>query len=159
VLDSITAGNPANPVFNEAVLYTSLLDEGGFHTAVRAFAAGDLKMFKSEFASAVGDFSQAAALIKEGKVAEWCRYQEAMAYRAAGKPQEAIATLDSFITAYPTSVDLDRAIYNRALIQLEDLNDAKGAQQALEKFLVDYPRSIYLEQARRKARILAAKVS
>ena len=134
-------------------------DEGGVYKAVRAFATGDLGMFKNDFLSAAGNYETAADLLKSSKVAEWCRYQQALALRADGKPNEAVAVLDTFIASYPTSVDLDRSVYMRAVIRLEDLNEDAAALEALQKFLIDYPRSPYLEQARRKARILSARVS
>jgi outer membrane protein assembly factor BamD (BamD/ComL family) len=159
ILDSIMDGNPTSPTFNDAVLYSALLDDGGVYKAVRAFATGDLGMFKNDFLPAAENFATAADLLKSSKVAQWCRYQQALALRAAGKPSEAVAVLDTFITSYPTSVDLDRSVYMRAVIQLEDLNEDAAALEALQKFLIDYPRSPYLEQARRKARILSARVS
>jgi outer membrane protein assembly factor BamD (BamD/ComL family) len=159
VLDNITEGNPTSTAFNDAVLYNALLDEGGVYAALRAFATGDLEIFKGEYASAANSFSNAAGLVKTGKVAEWCRFQQAMALRAAGKPTEAIAVLDTFIITYTNSVDLDRSVYLRTVIRQEDLNEDSGALEAFQKFLLEYPRSPYLEQARRRARILTARVS
>jgi tetratricopeptide (TPR) repeat protein len=159
VLDSVLAGNPVNMGFNDAVLYSSLLSDGGFYRAVRAFAEGDFAEFRREDSVAVGKFDEAANLLKEGRLAEWARFSQAKSLRAIGQAQLAIAALDTFVADYPESVDLDRAVYTRAVIRMEDLHDDKTALAEFQQFLIDHPRSMYLEQARRRARILTGRVS
>ena len=159
LLDSITTLSPATTAFNDAVLYGALLEEGGFHGATRAFADGDFASFRGDDSTAALKFAQAADLVKEGRLAEWARYAQAVALRRSGQPRAAIAVLDTFIVHYGASVDLDRAQYTRAIIRTEDLHDDKTALAELEQFLLDHPRSLYLEPARRKARILQARAS
>jgi TolA-binding protein len=158
-LDSIQDAATSNTAFNDAILYTALLDEGGVYRAARAFAEGDYASFRHEDSLAAVRFSESADLVKSGRLAEWARFLQALALRSAGKPQLAIAVLDTFLQNYPESVDLDRAKYIQALIRMEDLHDNATALQEFQQFLIDHPRSIYLEQARRKARILANRVS
>lgn len=158
-LDSIQNAATTNTAFNDAILYTALLDEQGFYRAVRAFAEGDYAGFRHEDSLAAVRFSESAGLLKSGRMAEWARFSQAMALRNSGKPQAAIAVLDTFILNYPESVDLDRAKYTQALIRMEDLHDHATALQEFQQFLIDHPRSMYLEQARRKARILTNRVS
>jgi len=158
-LDSVSGGNPVNTAFNDAVLYTALLEEGGFYRAQRAFAEGDFATFRHEDSLAAARFDEAATLLKDGRLAEWARYSEALALRNCSRPQEAITVLDSFIARFTGSVDLDRAKYLRALIRMEDLHDDAGALFEFKEFLIQHPRSMYLEQARKKARILSARVS
>jgi outer membrane protein assembly factor BamD (BamD/ComL family) len=92
-------------------------------------------------------------------MAEWARFSQAVALRSAAQPLLAIAVLDTFLQNYPESVDLDRAKYTQAVIRMEDLHDHATALKEFQQFLIDHPRSMYLEQARRKARILTNKVS
>jgi len=158
-LDSITAGNPVNTAFNDAVLYTALLDEGGVYRAQRAFAEGDYATFRHEDSLAAARFDEAANLLKDGRLAEWARYSQAVALRNCSRPQAAVAVLDTFIARYTESVDLDRAKYLRALIRMEDLHDDAGALFEFKEFLIQHPRSMYLEQVRKRARILSARVS
>ena len=94
-----------------------------------------------------------------GRLAEWCRISEAEALRLSGRPADAIAALDKFAESFPESADLPRAKYLQAVITLEDLKNEDQALKLLQDYLVEYPRSLYLEQARRKARVLANKVS
>jgi tetratricopeptide (TPR) repeat protein len=158
-LDSIQDAATSNTAFNDAVLYSALLDEQGVYRAVRAFAEGDYASFRRDDSVAAVRFDESANLLKSGKLAEWARFSEALALRSDGRPQVAIAVLDTFIQNYPESVDLDRAKYTQAVIRMEDLKDNSGALTELQQFLIDHPRSIYLEQARRRARILTNKVS
>jgi tetratricopeptide (TPR) repeat protein len=159
LLDSIQTGNPANSSFNEAVLYGDLLGEGGFHGAIRAFADADFASFRHDDSLAAPKYQEAADLLKSGRLAEWARFAQALALRDAGKPQQAIAVLDSFVATFTESVDLDRAKYTRAVIRMDDLHDRQGALTEFQNFLIEHPRSLYLEQARRRARILADKIS
>lgn len=158
-LDSVMNGNTMNSAFNDAIMYSAMLEEGGFYRAVRSFAEGDYALFMQQNEQAAEDFSVAAGLLKYGKMAEWSRFQQAIALRQAGQPEAAISVLDTFITNYPESVDLDRAEYTQAVIRADDLKDMQGALDRLQKFLIEHPRSLYLEQARRKARIISNQVS
>lgn len=158
-LDSITRGSTQNMTFNDAILYSALLEGGGFHGALRAFADADYATFRGDHATAATKFGEAASLLNYGRLAEWCRMSEAEALRESGKPTEAISALDKFVESFPESADLPRAKYLQAVITLEDLKQDDQALKMLEEYLVEYPRSLYLEQARRKARVLANKVS
>ncbi|MBU0508772.1 tetratricopeptide repeat protein [bacterium] len=158
-LDKITAANTMNTAFNDAMLYTALLGEGGFHRATRAFAEADYASFRHEDSLAAARYEESASLLKFGKLAEWARYSQALALRDAGRPAESVAVLDTFIVTYRQSVDLDRAKYTRAVILMDDLARYEAARAELEQFLIDHPRSIYLEPARRRARMLTGKVS
>jgi len=158
-LDSIMNSSPLNTVFNDAVLYSTMLNEGGFYRAVRTLADGDYALFRHDNDKAAEDFSIAAGMLKSGQMAEWARFQQAIALRQANRPDAAIAVLDTFITDYPESVNLDRAKYIQAVIKVDDMGDQSGALEQLNKFLIEHPRSLYLEQARRKARIISNRIS
>lgn len=159
VLDSIMKGSTQNTTFNDAVLYQALLSGGGFHGALRSFADADYAAFRQNWVVAAEKYGEAASGLKYGRLAEWSRLQEAEALRSAGKPIEAIAALDTFVVTFAESVDLPRAKYLIAVITLDDLHQEDQALKLLQDYLVDYPRSLYLEQARRKARVLANKIS
>jgi outer membrane protein assembly factor BamD (BamD/ComL family) len=92
-------------------------------------------------------------------LAEWSRLQQALSLRELGQPEAAIAALDTFLTSFPQSVDVPRVRFYQIVIRMEDLHDDAGALAAFQQYLIDYPRSLYLEQARRKARILQSRLS
>lgn len=158
-LEKILAGSTQNVSFNDAILYQALLSGGGFHGAMRAFADADYATFRNDHVTAAKKYAEAASMLRYGRLAEWSRVSEAEALRLSGKPQEAIAALDTFVVNFPESIDLPKAKYLQAVITLEDLKQEDRALEMLEDYLIDYPRSLYLEQARRKARVLANKIS
>lgn len=158
-LEAILSGSTQNISFNDAVLYQALLSSGGFHGALRAFADADYASFRQNHGLAAEKYGEAASLLKYGRLAEWSRISEAEALRESGQPERAIASLDTFVLSFPESVDLPRVKYMMAVITLEDLHQEDKALQMLQEYLIEYPRSLYLEQARRKARVLANKVS
>ena len=116
-------------------------------------------LFRQENEKAAESFSIAAGMLKFGQIAEWSRFQQALALRQAGRPDAAIAVLDTFIVNHSESVNLDRAKYTQAIIRADDLGDLEGALDQLQQFLIEHPRSLYLEQVRRKARIISNQVS
>jgi len=158
-LDSILKGSTQNTTFNDAILYQALLSGGGFHGALRAFADADYAEFRQNHEVAAQKYGEAASGLKYGRLAEWSRIKEAEELRASGKPTEAITALNQFVESFSESMDLPRAKYMIAVITLEDLKQEDEALKLLQDYLVDYPRSLYLEQARRKARVLANKIS
>lgn len=158
-LDSILKGSTQNTTFNDAILYQALLSGGGFHGAMRAFADADYAEFRQNHEVAAQKYGEAASGLKYGRLAEWSRIKEAEELRASGKPTEAITALNQFVESFSESMDLPRAKYLIAVITLEDLKQEDQALKLLQDYLVDYPRSLYLEQARRKARVLANKIS
>lgn len=158
-LDSILKGSTQNTTFNDAILYQALLSGGGFHGALRAFADADYAEFRQNYELSAQKYGEAASGLKYGRLAEWSRLKEAESLREAGKPNEAIAALNTFVESHSESVDLPRAKYLIAVITLEDLQQEDLALKLLQEYLIEYPRSLYLEQARRKARVLANKVS
>jgi outer membrane protein assembly factor BamD (BamD/ComL family) len=158
-LDTILSGSTLNSAFNDAILYQALLEGGGYQGAMRAFADADHAEFRNDCARASEKFGDAANLLHYGRLAEWSRLSQAEALRQCGKPDEALAALDTFVVNFPESVELPHAKYLQAVIILEDLKNDDAALKLLEDYLIQYPRSLYLEQARRKARILANKIS
>jgi tetratricopeptide (TPR) repeat protein len=158
-LEQILGGSTMNVAFNDAILYQALLDGGGFAGALRAFADADYATFRQNHDLAAQKYREAASQLRYGRLAEWSRISEAEALRHSGKPIEAIAALDTFVVNFPESIDLPRAKYLQAVITLEDLQQEDKALELLQDYLIDYPRSMYLEQARRKARVLANKIS
>ncbi len=154
VLDSILRGDLANTCFNDAVYYSNVIIEGGPSAALHAFAQGDFFLFREEPSQAAEHFERAVKLARRGRLAEWGRYQQAVALRKAGNAGASIRTLEQFVEDFPESRDIDRAIFLMGLVQEEDLQDAAAALASYEKILADFPESTYLEQARKRARAL-----
>jgi len=74
--------------------------------------------------------------------------------------QQYDAAIDRFRTIlrqYPESVVGDRALFRLAEIYENGLHDSRKAQSFYEQLLKDYPQSLFLEEARRRARELAEK--
>jgi TolA-binding protein len=69
----------------------------------------------------------------------------------------AIDNMRRILNKYPESVLGDRALFRLAEIYDVGLRDSRKAQEFYEQLLRDYPQSLYLEEARRRARALAQK--
>jgi tetratricopeptide (TPR) repeat protein len=69
----------------------------------------------------------------------------------------AIARFGAILSQYPESVVGDRALFRLAEVHQTGRRDLRQAQSLFEQLLKDYPQSLYLEEARRRARELAEK--
>jgi TolA-binding protein len=69
----------------------------------------------------------------------------------------AIERWRKILSQYSESVVGDRALFRLAEIHETGLRDSRKAQSLYEQLLKDYPQSLYLEEARRRARELAEK--
>jgi TolA-binding protein len=69
----------------------------------------------------------------------------------------AIEKLHRILDQYPESVVGDRSLFRLAEIHETGRRDLRKAQELYEQLLRDYPQSLYLEEARRRARELAEK--
>ncbi|GEM_PF-788763 len=69
----------------------------------------------------------------------------------------AIARFRAILSQYPESVAGDRALFRLAEVHQTGRRDLRQAQSLFEQLLKDYPQSLYLEEARRRARELAVK--
>ncbi|MDZ7289224.1 MAG: tetratricopeptide repeat protein [candidate division KSB1 bacterium] len=78
-------------------------------------------------------------------------------YAGLQKFDAAIERLYKILNHYPESVVGDRALFRLAEIHEIGLADLPKAQALYEQLLKDYPQSLFLEEARRRARTLAQK--
>jgi len=69
----------------------------------------------------------------------------------------AVARFQKILSEYSASVVGDRALFRLAEVHANGLRDFRKAQSLYEQLLKEYPQSLYLEEARRRARELAEK--
>jgi TolA-binding protein len=78
-------------------------------------------------------------------------------YTGQQKFDVAVERWRKILDDYPQSVVGDRALFRLAEIHETALLDTRKAQTLYEQLLKDYPQSLFLEEARRRARQLAEK--
>ena len=77
----------------------------------------------------------------------------------SGMYREAVASYDTLLTKFKeSSVSLDRARFQMGEVYELGLKDPANAIACYEKLLVDYPRSVLVEQARSRIRRLRGDV-
>ncbi len=71
-----------------------------------------------------------------------------------GEFETSIKYFDRIIDEYPEDILVDDALFHKAEILEEKLNNKEGAMEAYKKILFDYPGSFYAEEARKRFREL-----
>ncbi len=71
-----------------------------------------------------------------------------------GQFQEAIKYLDKILELFPTDILADDSMYEKGLIYQDHIKNEDLAMETYQKFLTQYPGSIYVAEARNKIRVL-----
>jgi len=72
----------------------------------------------------------------------------------AGNAEAAINYLDQILTAYSYDILADDAAFKKAEIVELHIKDIEQAKSLYQQFLVEYPGSLYVADARKRFRIL-----
>jgi len=101
--------------------------------AERAYAAG-------RYLEAAECFSTAAETSPRARDREEARYRQAMSLERAGRPEDARAVLERLLHAFPAGARAPRALYDLAVLDLEQGRTDQG-NRGLDEIVRRYPNS------------------
>jgi tetratricopeptide (TPR) repeat protein len=116
---------------------------------LEAKAAGDRAKTSGRYEEAARAYHDAAATAKRDRDRDEGLFLEAETYRQAGRSREAMSALDALIAASPNGERTERAIFDRAFLEIEHGDQAAG-WAALEKATFEHPRAGSARRALRK---------
>ena len=116
---------------------------------LRAKSAGDRAKSSGRYDEAARAYEQAAREAKTPHERDEVLYLAASTWAQAGRSEEAMRTLDALVAASPRGERAERAAYDRAYLEIERGDEAKGWEM-LERTLFEHPNAGSDRRALRK---------
>ena len=136
------------------LLDANMADSAG---ALLSFARAEYANAQNQTAAAVDTLENLLKNFPESNISPQALFSLGNLYAGQQRFDFALARFRKILSAYPASVVGDRALFRLAEVHETGLRDLRQAQSLYEQLLKDYPQSLFLEEARRKARELAEK--
>ncbi len=160
VAASPARGNEPESMVNDALELLLLIDANlaDSATALRCYAAAEFLAIKGKLGAAIDTLHALLAAHPNALLVPQAMYNIAQWQIEAGQYAKAVAMLQTLLAQHSESVVADRALFRLAELHANQLNDPAQAQKLYEKLLESYPKSIHLEEARRRVRSLTDKL-
>ncbi|MFI5202785.1 MAG: tol-pal system YbgF family protein, partial [Candidatus Kapaibacterium sp.] len=156
LLDSVAA-DASSDYANDAISLVSLIQESNTtfgRPSLTHFAAGALAEQAHRYAQAEANYRAITDSEFNAPLADEATLHSAAVLVELGRPADAVSQLDSMQIKLLASPLLDDAAFRAAEITERDLHDNVHAQKMYEDFLERYPNSIFVNDARDRARKL-----
>jgi tetratricopeptide (TPR) repeat protein len=154
-LHSITA-NVNTDLANDALqlLYFIQENKTTAPAALAAFAKAELLTRERKYSEALAQFEEVLKQYPTAPLVDTAMMKIGELQLLLNHDQEALALFRKIVDDMPTSILRDRAQMQIGEIYENRLKDKPKAIEAYEQVLIHYPTSLYLEEARRKIRLL-----
>jgi tetratricopeptide (TPR) repeat protein len=165
LLESIVQAQPnenereTESMVNDALEMLLLLDANVADSAgaLLSYAHAEYAEARHQEAAAIDTLESLLKNFPQAMIAPQALFNLGDLYAGQQKFELALERLRKILSQYPESIVGDRALFRLAEIHETGLRDLRKAQALYEQLLKDYPQSLYLEEARRRARELAEK--
>jgi tetratricopeptide (TPR) repeat protein len=149
----------AESMVNDALELLLLLDANMADSAgaLLSFARAEYANAQNQTSAAVDTLENLLKYFPESNISPQALFSLGNLYAGQQKFDAAIARFRKILSDYAASVVGDRALLRLAEVHETGLRDLRQAQSLYEQLLKDYPQSLFLEEARRRARELAEK--
>ncbi|MCI0698532.1 tetratricopeptide repeat protein [candidate division KSB1 bacterium] len=165
LLESIAQARPdenareTESMVNDALELLLLLDANVADSAgaLLSYAHAEYAAIQNKQPAAIDTLESLLKRFPQATISPQALFNLGNLYASQQKFDVAIERLQKILAQYPESVVGDRALFRLAEIHETGLRDSRKAQTLYEQLLKDYSQSLYLEEARRRARELAEK--
>ncbi len=154
ILKRATTRQIANDALDLSLLISdnSALDTS--YDALTEFASLDLLYFSQHYTQAKNGFEGFLENYPKHSLTDETYFMLALIEEKMGEYNRAISYLDRIIRDYYDDILMDNALFHKALILDEKLNDKDQAMEVYKTILFDHPGSFYAEESRRRYRQL-----
>ena len=148
--------NLADDLANDALqlLYFIQENRAAGQEALAEFARADLLVRQRKYSEALALFESVTKQFAATPLLDDAMMRTGNLHLLLNRPDSAIVVFDRIINDMPTSILRDRAQMRIAEVYEGKLKDKTKAIEAYEAVLANYPTSLYVEEARKKIRIL-----
>jgi TolA-binding protein len=158
VLKASTSELIANDALQLSLLIQDNQPDDSTDVSLEMYARADFFVFKNVFDSANYIFDSILHQYPSSSLIDDVFYEKGQIELKRRNYAGAIKNFEKVYTDYSTSILADDATYNTAVISELYIKDMAKAQQLYEKIILDYPGSIYINEARNKFRKIRGDV-
>ncbi|MCV9388325.1 tetratricopeptide repeat protein [Reichenbachiella ulvae] len=154
VLKTATTKEIANDAMALSLLIqnNTALDTSDF--VLKKYAEIDLLLFQNKIDQAKNSYQQMLVDYPHHSLADEIHWQMANIYLEIGEFENAVLQLEVIQSDFEKDIFGDDAMFMKAKIQEEYLMNKEMAMDLYRQFLIDYPGSIYVSEARKRFRSL-----
>lgn len=145
-------------ISNDAMALSLLIQDNTVldttEVAMKKFAATDLLLFQNKKQEALKSFGSILHEFPNHRLSDEIWYRMATIHHELGRGQEAVELLDKVLVTYPYDILADDALFLKANILDNQLENKEQAMEAYQLLLSSYPGSIFSAEARKRFRAL-----
>ena len=150
VLRASTSKLVANDAMELSLLISDNMEDDSTYTTLELFADADLQLYRGMLDSAWDRFDAVSRSMLSHPLFDEVLLRKAQIRMKQGRYPEADSLLQQLVSFYPEEITADDALMLRAELNEQQLNDIDKARECYEKILMDYPTSLYTDQARKR---------
>ncbi|MBO7101956.1 MAG: hypothetical protein J6V98_08060 [Bacteroidales bacterium] len=157
VLRASTSKLIANDAMELSLLISDNMEDDSTYGMLEIFADADLMLYRNRLDSAWSTFDRITRLSLSHPLFDEVLMRKAQIRMKQARYDEADSLLQRLIDFYPTDITADDALIMRAELNEQQLGRPDVALSCYEKLLLDYPSSLYADQARKRYNALKAR--
>ena len=150
VLRASTSKLIANDAMELSLLISDNMEEDSTFDMLELYAAADLLLYRNKLDSAWIAFDDISHRALSHPIFDEVLLQKAKIRMRQAKYVEADSLLAQLFSFYPEDILADDALMLRAQLNENQLNNIEQARSCYETLILDYPSSLYVDQARKK---------
>jgi Tfp pilus assembly protein PilF len=140
----------ANDAMEYSLLIKENMDEDSSYKGLTLFAKADFCIYQNQLDKAKLYLDTINQTYLSHPLFDEVLYKRAEIAMKENKYLEADSLLGELITKYPYDITADDAVFMLAKINEENFHNNKKALEYYQKLIIDYPSSLYVNEARRK---------
>jgi tetratricopeptide (TPR) repeat protein len=157
VLRASTSKLIANDAMELSLLISDNMEDDSTYGMLELFADADLLLYRNILDSAWDGFDAVQRSSLSHPLFDEVLMRKAQIRMKQARYVEADSLLQRVVEFYPYDITADDALIMRAELNEQRLDNADVARQCYERILIDYPSSIYADQARKRYNALKVK--
>lgn len=157
VLRASTSKLIANDAMELSLLISDNMEDDSTYGMLEIFADADLMLYRNRLDSAWNTFDRIGRLALSHPLFDEVLMRKAQIRMKQARYTDADSLLQRLIDFYPTDITADDALMMRAELNEQQLDRPQVALDCYEKLLLDYPSSLYADQARKRYNALKAR--
>jgi predicted Zn-dependent protease len=154
VLKAATSKLIANDAMDLALLISDNIDIDSTYTGLSYYSRADLLIYRGQDSLALLTLDSISMLGLFHSLDDEVLYSKAVIYIDRKQYDIADSLLAKIIQVYPDDILADNALFERAELQAEALNDKTMAMELYQQLMLEYPGSLFTTEARKRFRQL-----